>query len=104
MPAVGRSGSLSAGFGTDIISVTKTEEAETIDVSHRGNSSGGFRIFEVGLESTTYEVECYDAAGIVSSLTADGTGLQVMGVSENISVDGPVTYTITVRDMGGAQA
>ena len=99
--ALGRTGTLDAGYGAEIISVTKTDEAEAIDVSHRGNTSGGYRIYDTGLTSTTYEVECYNAAGAVASLTANGTGLQVMGISESGAVDGVVTYTITVRDLGG---
>jgi hypothetical protein len=99
---LGRSGSLSPGFGTDIISVTKTEEAETIDVSNRSNSSGGYRVFEAGFTSETFEVECHDATGVISELenSSGGSGFTVMGVSENIGIDGAVTFTITLRSLG----
>jgi len=105
---LGRSGSLNPTFGagstsvTDIISVTKTEEAETIDVSNRSNTSGGYRVFQAGFTSETFEVECHDATGLISELeTTSGTsGLTVMGVSENIGIDGAVTFTVTLRSLG----
>lgn len=100
MPTLGRLGSLQPPYGDDIISVTKTDEAETIDVSHRTNSQSGFRIYEAGLPSQTFEIECYNVGGAMTSLVSNGNGLQVMGVSESGSVDGVVTYTITVRDLG----
>ena len=98
---LGRSGGLTPPFGTDIISVTKTEEAETIDVSNRTNTTGGYRVFQAGFTSETWEVECHDATGLITELENNSrtSGYTVMGVSENIGIDGAVTFTVTLRSL-----
>ena len=96
---LGRNGSLSAPYGANIINVTKTVEMETIDVSNRGNTTGGYKVFQPGFTMTTWEIECHDPAGAISALTSSTTGttVTVMSVTENISVDGAVTFTITAK-------
>jgi hypothetical protein len=96
---LGRSGSLSAPFGGNIISITKTVESEAVDVSNRSNTSGGYRVSRAGLKSVTFEIECHDPGTAMTDLldaNADN-GATVTSVTENISVDGAVTFTITVR-------
>jgi hypothetical protein len=92
-------------FGTDIISATYTEEAEAIDVTNRTNSSGssgspGFRQYLPGFTSKTWEIECHDATGLVEALDSNEAteGFLVMNITENVSIDGAVTYTVSVRE------
>jgi hypothetical protein len=96
---LGRSGSLSAPYGGNIISVTKTVEAEAVDVSNRANTSGGYKVSQAGFKSVTWEIECHDPGTAMTDLldaNADN-GATVTSVTENIGVDGAVTFTITVR-------
>jgi hypothetical protein len=92
-------------FGTDVISATYTEECETIDVSNRGNvgtGAVGYRAFDAGFKSKLWEIECHDATGLIAKLesnTADSDFI-VMSVTENISIDGAVTFTVTAREGG----
>lgn len=92
-------------FGTDIISATYTEEMEQIDVTNRGNMGGttgnpGYRAYAPGFKTKTWEIECHDATGLLASLQANAaTGFTVMSVTENVSVDGAVTYTVTAREV-----
>lgn len=91
-------------FGTDIISATYTEECEVIDVTNRSNEGGasdaaGYRAYKAGFKTKMWEIECHDASGVIASLTQNpGSGFTVMGVTENIGIDGAVTYTITARE------
>jgi hypothetical protein len=92
-------------FGTDIISATLTEEKEVVDVTNRTNMGGttgnpGYRAYKAGLTSKTWEIECHDATGLITALeTNTGTdGYIVMGVTENIGIDGAVTFTVTARE------
>jgi hypothetical protein len=96
---LGRNGSLSAPFGGNIINVTKTVEKETIDVSNRSNTSAGYKVFKPGFAMTTWEIECHDPSSAMTALAAagDGSSATVMSVTENISVDGAVTFTITAK-------
>jgi hypothetical protein len=94
-------------FGTDVISATFTEECEVVDVTNRtnaggGSSSPGFREFKAGLQSRTWEIECHDASGLVTALESNAATSEfiVMGVTENVSIDGAVTYTVTAREGG----
>ena len=78
-----------------------TEECETIDVSNRGNvgSGAGRKVFRAGFKTKTWEIECHDPDGVITSLeAANPTGYTVMSVSENIGVDGAVTYNLTVKE------
>lgn len=88
-------------FGEGIISATFTEECETIDISNRGNvgSGAGRKAFSAGFTSRTWEIECHDAAGLVTSLEDwSPSGFTVMSVTENIGIDGAVTYSVTVKE------
>jgi len=101
--ALGKDGS-APPFGTDIISATFTEEMEQIDVTNRTNKGGstgnpGFRAYQAGFKTRTWEIECHDATGLLTSLHANAaTGFTVMSVTENASIDGAVTYTVTARE------
>lgn len=91
-------------FGVGIISATYTEECETIDISNRDNVGGsagapGYRASTAGFVTKTWEIECHDASGLVTSLEAAGSGFTVMSVTENISVDGAVTFSVTAKEV-----
>lgn len=91
-------------FGTDVISATYTEECEVIDITNRGNAGGssgaaGYRAYAAGFKTKTWEIECHDATGLITSLTVNGNGFQVVSVTENIGIDGAVTFTVTAREM-----
>lgn len=90
-------------FGTGIISATYTEECETIDISNRSNIEGaagmpGRKASKAGFVTKTWEIECHDASGVVTALETDVTGWTVMGITENIGVDGAVTFTVTAKE------
>jgi hypothetical protein len=90
-------------FGSGIISATYTEECETIDVSNRSNVGGsagtpGRKMSKAGFVTKTWEIECHDASGLITNLELAGTGFSVMSVSENISVDGAVTFNVTAKE------
>jgi hypothetical protein len=48
----------------------------------------------------TWEIECHDPDGLLTSLNAAGTAGQFssMSVSENIGIEGAVTFNVTVRE------
>lgn len=101
--ALGKDGS-TPPFGTNIINATYTEECEVVDVTNRDNEGGaagaaGHRAYMAGFKTKTWEIECHDAASLTTSLASNGSGFQVMSVSENISIDGAVTFTVTAREM-----
>ena len=92
-------------FGEGIISATFTEECETIDISNRSNIGGsagapGRRVSRAGFVTKTWEIECHDPDGLITSLTAAGTAgsFSIMSVSENIGIDGAVTYNVTAKE------
>lgn len=97
--SLGRSAS-GAPVGTNIISASYTEECEVIDVSNRSNTSGGFKIGQAGFTTKTWEVECHDASALVAGMSGVGTegSFNVMSVTENISIDGAVTYSVTAKE------
>lgn len=98
--ALGKDGS-APPFGAGIISATFTEECETVDISNRSNigSGAGRKAFRAGFKTKTWEIECHDASGIITSLeNGIPTGYTVMSVSENIGIDGAVTYSLTVKE------
>lgn len=102
MPTLGRSGTLAAPYGSNIINVTKTEEAEAVDVSNRSNTSGtsgGYKVSRAGFKSVTWEIECHSPGAAMTDLLDANTdyGVTVISVTENINVDGAVTYTITAK-------
>jgi hypothetical protein len=92
-------------FGEGVISATFTEECETVDISNRSNIGGssgapGRRVSRAGFVTKTWEIECHDPDGLITSLNAAGTAgsFSIMSVSENIGVDGAVTYNVTARE------
>jgi hypothetical protein len=92
-------------FGTDIISATYTEECEVIDVTNRANEGGasgaaGYRAYKAGFKTKMWEIECHDATGVITQLTSNTatSDFLLMGVTENIGIDGAVTFTITARE------
>lgn len=98
---LGKDASAAPPFGAGIISATFTEECETIDVSNRSNvgSGAGRKAFQAGFKTKTWEIECHDATGVIASLEASNpSGYTVMSVSENIGLDGAVTYSVSVKE------
>jgi len=93
---LGRSGS-APPVGNNIISATYSEECETVDISNRNNIQGGYKAFKAGFVTQTWEIECHDPGSL--DLSGSGTEGQfnVMSVTENISVDGAVTFTVTAK-------
>jgi len=90
-------------FGAGIISATYTEECETIDISNRSNIGGssgapGRKMSKAGFVTKTWEIECHDATSLITNLEAAGSSFSVMSVSENISVDGAVTFNVTAKE------
>ena len=88
-----------------VISATFTEECETVDITNRSNIGGssgapGRKVSKAGFVTKTWEIECHDPDGLVTSLNAAGTSgsYSVMSVSENVSVEGPVTYSVTLKE------
>jgi len=99
----GASGVLSLDVGvTGVISVNWTDEVESVDITHRGSATGvssAFRVATGGFLARTIEIECLDASVVMSHLATGPTeGYQVMSVTENQPLDGPVTYNVTVRE------
>ena len=91
-------------FCEGIISATYTEECETVDVSNRSNIGGtggapGRRVSLAGYVTKTWEIECHDPDGLTASLNAAGSGFSIMSVSENIGIEGAVTFNVTVKEL-----
>lgn len=91
-------------FGGGVISATYTEECEVVDVTNRDNEGGGpnmagHRAFMAGFTTKTWEIECHSASTLLASLASNASGFQVMSVSENIGIDGAVTFTVTAREI-----
>jgi len=100
----GASGVDSLNIGvTGVISVNWTDEVESVDITHRGSATGvdsAYRVATGGFLSRTIEIECLDASTVMTALATgpNAEGFQVMGVTENQPLDGPVTYNVTVRE------
>jgi hypothetical protein len=91
-------------FGVDVISATFTEECEVIDVTNRTNEGGaagvaGYKANKAGFKTQMWEIECHDASGLIAALESNTptSSFLVMGVTENISIDGAVTFTVSAR-------
>jgi hypothetical protein len=101
--SLGKDAASAPPFGTGVISATYTEECETIDISNRSNIGGssggpGRKVSRAGFVTKTWEIECHDATSLVSSLEAAGSGFSVMSVTENIGIDGAVTFSVTAKE------
>lgn len=100
---LGKDAATAPPFGEGIISATFTEECETVDISNRANIGGsagapGRKVSKAGFVTKTWEIECHDPDGLIASLTAAGSGFSVMSVTENIGIDGAVTYNVTAKE------
>ena len=90
--------------GLNVITATFTEEAEAVDISNRGNIGGGagspgHRIQAAGLKNRTWEIECHNPEGLMADIEANAaSGYHAMNVAENITLDGAVTYTVTLKE------
>lgn len=104
MPTLGKDQSDAPPFGgSGIISASYSQECEVVDISNRGNVGGspgapGHKATKAGFTTKTWEIETHDASGLVSALESAGTGFTVMSVSENIAIDGAITYTVTAKE------
>ena len=101
--SLGKDAASAPPFGTGVISATYTEECETIDISNRSNIGGssgapGRKVSRAGFVTKTWEIECHDATSLISSLEAAGSGFSVMSVTENIGIDGAVTFNVTAKE------
>jgi hypothetical protein len=90
--------------GAGVISASYTEEQEVVDVTNRDNIGGGsgnpgYKANMAGFKTKTWEIECHDAEGLIASLnTQMQTGqFAVMSVTENVAVDGAITYSVTLK-------
>ena len=89
---------------SNVITATFTEEAEAVDITNRDNEGGaagapGHRMHAAGLKNRTWEVECHNPAGLITDLEANASsGYHVMNVGENVTLDGAVTYTVTLKE------
>jgi hypothetical protein len=102
---LGKDAAAAPPFGEGIISATFTEECETVDISNRSNVGGttgnpGRRVSKAGYVTKTWEIECHDVDGLLTSLDAAGTAgsFSVMSVTENVSIDGAVTFNVTAKE------
>jgi hypothetical protein len=100
---LGKDASSTPPFGTGIISATYTEECETIDISNRANIAGssgtpGRKVSKAGFVTKTWEIECHDPSSLITNLEAAGSGFSVMSVTENIGIDGAVTFNVTAKE------
>lgn len=101
---LGKDAATQPPFGAGIISATFTEECEVIDVTNRDNVGGtsanpGYRANKAGFKTQMWEIECHDASGLVAALESNTptSSFIVMGVTENIGIDGAITFTVTAR-------
>lgn len=106
MPSLGYSASLTTGAAsagvTGVISVSYTSEVEAVDITHRGSATGvasAYRVATGGFQTNTIEIECLDATTVMTKLDEAGSGYAVTSVTENQPLDGPVTFTVTVREV-----
>lgn len=96
------SGPTGANGATGIISVSWSQESEAIDITHRGSATGvadAFRVATGGFITNTVEIECLDATSVMTALAQAGSGYAVTSVTENQPLDGPVTYTVSAREV-----
>jgi hypothetical protein len=102
---LGKDAGASPPFGEGIISASYTEECETIDISNRSNVGGsagapGRKVSRAGFVTKTWEIECHDVDGVIDNLNAAGAAgsFSVMSISENLGVDGAVTFSVTIKE------
>ncbi len=92
-----------ANGATGVISVSWSNEVEAVDITHRGHGvsgvAGAFRVATGGFVTRTVEIECLDASAVMTALAQAGSGYAVTSVTENQPLDGPVTFTVTAREV-----
>jgi hypothetical protein len=97
---LGRNAGTAPPVGGNIISASYSEECDTIDASDRSSSSDGYKNILTGFTSKTWEVECHDPDALITGLeTVQTSGWQVLNVSENITLDGAVTFTVSLKEV-----
>lgn len=101
--SLGKDAASAPPFGEGIISATYTEECETVDISNRANIGGsagapGRKVSRAGFVTKTWDIECHDPDGLITSLNAAGSSWTIMSVTENVSIDGAVTYSVSAKE------
>jgi hypothetical protein len=101
---LGKDASAAPPVGTNIISASYTEDCEIVDISNRSNIGGsagapGYKQNKAGFTTKTWEIECHDATALITGLEANAASgsWMVMSVTENISIDGAVTYSVSAK-------
>jgi len=95
---LGRNAATAPPIGGNIISAVYTSECETIDISDR--TTGQYRATAAGFTTESWEIECHDPDGLIAELeSVETSGWQVMSVTENITLDGAVTYQVTLKEV-----
>lgn len=99
---LGRDGGTPTGHNnaTGIISFQWERTVTPVNVEHRGtvNPSGiSYKAVTGGMLTRVGTLECLDATAVMSGLAAANTGFVVTNVAENRPLDGPVTFTLTVK-------
>jgi len=99
---LGRDGGTPTGHSnaTGITAFQWERSVTPVDVSHRGlvNPSGiSYKAVTGGMRTRVGTIECLDATAIIAGLAAANTGFVATSVAENRPLDGPVTFTVTVK-------
>lgn len=82
-----------------IRNVTRTDEAESVDITCRQNAADGFRAFTTTFVNPTIEIETLDLTGLtVGTVHGD---YEVTNVQENQPLDDVVSYTVTLKRKNG---
>ena len=86
----------------NVISATYTESCDTIDISNRGNIAGGYKATAAGFITKSWSIECHDEQALMATVAGNvqTSGMQATSVSENVSLDGAVTYTVELNSFG----
>lgn len=94
---LGKSGS-APPIGSNIISATYVEEQEMIDITNRTNAGSGIgnKISDAGFTTETWEIETHTYPTGISTQFTSGSW-SVTSVTENVSVDGAVTFSATLK-------
>lgn len=95
--SLGKNGS-TPPIGSDIISATYVEEQELIDITNRGNAGTGVgnKVNAAGFTTETWEIETHTYPSGVNTQFTDGSW-SITSVTENVSVDGAVTFSATLK-------
>ena len=99
---LGRDGGTPTGHNnaTGITSFQWERTVTPVNVEHRGtaNPSGiSYKSVTGGMLTRVGTIECLDATAVMAGLAAASTGFVVTNVAETRPLDGPVTFTLTVK-------